>query len=577
MDSLDKLLQHKSQFLDYMANKRKVCATWLRQTTIHINRFYGFLDKNGINTLSGINKEMLNKFQLHLYTEHLISPDTVRCHMVTLRSFFSYLYMNNFITNNPVLGVELLKSPIPYYSKQKHYYTWKELIAKYRKHHLRNNYSIGNLKQKLTSIELLIKFLKTQGIKTIYKLTPVQIEKFKDYLDAYYSNSANHIFMKVCRLRFVCQFIKFFYYKGYLDSNPCRDVNYPKYRKEIKGINIRPNKIKSKPETILEELAGKYLDYRNSLGYSSKSFRCSFRPFMEYLLKQGITNPDDVTKADILGYQNWLTQPVRGNNKYSGSTMQKFLSAARCFFRFLVKYDLAKNDPTIVIELPNDTRSIPKVLMAQNDAARLLEAPDTSTTIGMRDRAILEVFYSTGVRANELAHLNPEDIDSNEGLIRINNPKGGPRFQRVVAIGKSACYWVKRYIDTARTVLQRVSGPLRPSTSEASQNPYLFLSAKGNRIASNTLNEITRQYAARLGLRKHITSHSWRVTCATLLLKNGADIRYVQEQLGHHCISSTQCYTRLHPKDLKRIHHKFHPQEISFRRDHRKDKRPLLK
>lgn len=558
IDLKEKLNQLRAQFIDYMANTRKICATWLRQTTVHMDTFCRFIGNiHTIDTLARIDKEIINQFQLHLYNEHLLSPNTVRCYLVTLRNFFSYLYMNSFIITNPMLGLELIKSPRPYYPKNKHYYTWQELIARYRKHHLRNRYTIANLKQKLFSIEQFIGFLKTQGVKTIYKIKPIHLEGFKKYLNTYYTNSNTHIFMKVLRLRFACQFIKFFYFKGYLNTNPCCNIDYSKYRQEIGALNITSKRIQRKPKTRLEELIERYLTYRDSVGYSLRSFMSSITPFRQYFLKEGISDPDQVTKAHILGYQNWLTQLRYKGNKYSSSTIQKFLSGPRRFFRFLIKYDMAKNDPTIVIDLPKDSRSLPRTLMTHNDAYRLLEAPDISTVVGMRDRAILEVFYSTGGRADEIAHLQVADIDFGEGLIRINNPKGGPRFQRVVAIGESACFWVKRYMATARPVL---AGSIR-------QNPYLFLSTRGNRIGGSTLNEITRQYAARLGLRKQITSHSWRVTCATLLLKNGADIRYVQEQLGHHCIASTQRYTRLHPKDLKKIHHKFHPQEIRLRKD----------
>lgn len=134
--------------------------------------------------------------------------------------------------------------------------------------------------------------------------------------------------------------------------------------------------------------------------------------------------------------------------------------------------------------------------------------------------------------------------------MRINVAKGGEAYQRVIPIGKLACYWVKRYIDGVRQGL-----------SNNNTSDWLFLSTRNCKMKRQAINCVVKKYAYQAGLRKMITTHSFRVTCGTHMLKNDADIRYVQEQLGHRSIRTTQDYTRLVPKDLKRIHGLCHPRE----------------
>lgn len=539
-----------------MANTRKICPTWLHQMSNYLKRFYSFIAGNGTDDLNKVTREQLIQFQLYLYSEHLLAKDTVRCHIVTLRSFYNYLYLNNLVSNNPTIGLGLVPSPAACQVGSRRHYTWKELITRFKKDHYRNNYTLLCLKQKLSGINLFIKFLRTQHVRTIYKVKPIHIENYKQYLDSYYSNSSNPVFMKVLAVKRACRFLRFFYYKGYIEKDPASCIDYSQYRKELEKTAKQENPA-IKEKTRLEETIDKFLSYRNSLYYRSKNFTSTMRPLVKFLSLQKIDDPGLVTKRHMLEFQKWLPYQRYGNgSRYSQGTIQKFLISAKSFWQFLVKYDLVNTDPTVVLELPRRRNFQPFRVMTRREVDILLALPDTGTILGVRDRAIFEVFYSTGMRANELSHLQPEDIDFTEGLVCVQHPKGGPEFKRVVAIGKIACEWVKKYITTARPVLLEES---------KSRSPYLFLSKKGNRIAPITLNEITKQYLFKAGIRKNITSHSWRITCGTFMLKNGADIRYVQEQLGHRDIRSTQGYTRLIPKDLKRIHRKFHPREIESR------------
>jgi integrase/recombinase XerD len=222
----------------------------------------------------------------------------------------------------------------------------------------------------------------------------------------------------------------------------------------------------------------------------------------------------------------------------------------KALFEYLRLSLRVQHDPTHVIELPKVGKGIPHVLMSRHEVEKLLALPDVATPMGVRDRAIMEVFYSSGLRLNELCHLKEEDLLFQEGMVRVMVPKGGPSKQRVVAIGRTACEWVRRYLDEARPV---IVGKNKPE--------YLFINSEGGSLQKQNLVNVMRNYRLKAGFKKQITTHSFRVTCATEMLRNRADIRYVQAQLGHESLKSTQIYARVLPTDLKKVHQRTHPRE----------------
>jgi len=167
----------------------------------------------------------------------------------------------------------------------------------------------------------------------------------------------------------------------------------------------------------------------------------------------------------------------------------------------------------------------------------------------------MEVLYSTGIRNDELCHLKLEDINYEDGLVKISHPKGGIGFQRVIPIGRIACEHVKKYLQEARPKF--LGGQVDSS--------YVFLNNFGTRLKRNVLTKYMLTYRLKTNIRNKITAHSFRVTCATGMLKNNAGLRYIQEQLGHRSLMSTQIYTRVYPKDLKRVHSKTHPREKIYK------------
>ena len=240
---------------------------------------------------------------------------------------------------------------------------------------------------------------------------------------------------------------------------------------------------------------------------------------------------------------------VRGNPASSGYKGY-LLWGVKLFFRFLIRDEYLTKDPCVDLETIKIERPLPKNYLNEKEVFQLINKPRLNhDPLSYRDKAILEVLFSTAIRCNELVSLNIEDIDFYQEMLRVNNPKGGKSRQRVVPIDRTTLETVRKYLKVARPQLDN------------GDEKALFVSYRGHRLINDSVLNIVKKYAHQCGFRKNITTHSLRVTCATLLHKNGAPIRHIQEQLGHKLITSTQIYTRLLPLDLKSVHRRCHPLE----------------
>jgi integrase/recombinase XerD len=179
---------------------------------------------------------------------------------------------------------------------------------------------------------------------------------------------------------------------------------------------------------------------------------------------------------------------------------------------------------------------------------KLLKIPDTGTKEGYRDRAILEIFYSTGIRRGELLNLKKEDIDYEGGYLRVNQGKGSK--DRVVPLGRIACKYAENYIKG-----------IRPWFVNSREIPELFVGKKGYKLSNSGLGEIIKKYAVKSEIPKPISPHTFRRTCATEMIKNNANLMHVKEMLGHSSTEATQIYCNLSITDLKKAHAKYHPRE----------------
>lgn len=229
-------------------------------------------------------------------------------------------------------------------------------------------------------------------------------------------------------------------------------------------------------------------------------------------------------------------------------TLAIALTAVREFGRWLERTGVASRDPTRDIRIPRRPRRLPRQVLSASEVEAVLGVPDTSRPAGLRLRAILELFYSTGLRRGELINLALADVDRERGVLTVRLGKGGR--DRVVPVGARALGWVDRYV-----------GEVRPLHAGRADPGHLFLGRRGRKLAENRLSEAVAGALARAGFPGRGSCHFLRHTMATLMLENGADVRVIQELLGHEHLGTTAVYTHVAIGHLKRIHAETHPAE----------------
>jgi integrase/recombinase XerD len=267
------------------------------------------------------------------------------------------------------------------------------------------------------------------------------------------------------------------------------------------------------------------------------------RRFAEFLRKREKQNLQDVTREDVVDFLASLYKA-----KLDSRSVARFLVSLRGFYKFAMMENMVSADPTENLESPKIRSTLPTYLRVE-EIEKLLEAPDLSTPLGLRDRAMLEVLYSTGLRVSELLNLRISDIDMGVGCVRCIG-KGDK--ERLVPIGRKAIEAVEQYLAHGRQKFARPSSP--PPHSQS-----LFLTSIGRRMSRVGIWKILHDYGMRLGLRGRLTPHKLRHSFATHLLEGGADLRSVQMMLGHADISTTQIYTHVVEERLKQIYKAHHP------------------
>jgi integrase/recombinase XerD len=277
-------------------------------------------------------------------------------------------------------------------------------------------------------------------------------------------------------------------------------------------------------------------------GLSANTLRAylgDVRDFIRFLTEQCIEEAAAVDGACLRRYLRDLHRRSR-----SATTQARKLSALRGYFGFLTADGLIPTDPSQEIELPKRGRRLPAVL-SRAEVERLLSAVDPGSPLGERDRAFLELLYATGVRVSELIRLSLQDLDPREGFVVV---RGKGDKERLVPVGRRALAAVAIYARQGRALLNRGHG-----------RRILFLNWRGGPLSRMGAWKIIRKHARRAGISKPIGPHTFRHTFATHLLEGGADLRAVQEMLGHADISTTQIYTHLDRTYLKQVHRSFHP------------------
>lgn len=269
--------------------------------------------------------------------------------------------------------------------------------------------------------------------------------------------------------------------------------------------------------------------------------------FVGWCEERSIHRPAEVTKGVVERYQKSLFHYRKKDGKPLNATTQGgLLSAVAVFFRFLEKRGLILANPAAAIEMPRRERRLPAAVMSPKEVELVLNKIDTSQPLGVRDRALLELLYSSGIRRFELAKLDIADLDAARGTLTVRLGKG--KKGRVVPVGERALKWIDKYLVE-----------VRPFHAIEPDDGALFIASTGERFSNGVLTQLARKRLDAAGIKKRGACHIFRHSAATGMLENGADVRVIQELLGHAYLSSTQIYTHVTISRLKEVHAKTHP------------------
>ncbi|MGI1826613.1 site-specific tyrosine recombinase XerD [Ligilactobacillus salivarius] len=269
------------------------------------------------------------------------------------------------------------------------------------------------------------------------------------------------------------------------------------------------------------------------------SYGIDLKLFLEYLRENEIPSFKQVNKEVIVNYM----QSEKNNNKANSSILRS-VSSLRKFFQYLAQEKIIEKDPMLLIDTPKKKQHLPQVL-TKEEVEKLLHSPNTGQVLGLRDRAMLELMYATGLRISEIINLKLEDLHLTMGTLQT---LGKGHKERIVPVGDEAIKWINRYLEEAR-----------PKLLKQKRSNYLFLNFHGNNLTRQGVWKNLKAEVRKAGIQKNITPHTLRHSFATHILENGADLRIVQELLGHADISTTQIYTHLSNKQLADIYNRAHP------------------
>jgi integrase/recombinase XerC len=308
------------------------------------------------------------------------------------------------------------------------------------------------------------------------------------------------------------------------------------------------------PVLLLEEAIALFVKYlHHEKGYSQhtqRNYQVDLHQFASFLVSQKACAPKETgCDVSIEEIESTVIRKYVGSlyGKRKRTTIARKLSAVRTFFLFLEKEGVIKINPAVEVQSPKLEKYIPSHLPV-DDVFRLMDLPDRENALGLRDLAILEVLYSCGIRVAELAGMNVSSIDDDQRLVKVTGK--GDR-ERLVPIGRQALKAVKAYLEA--------TGDIRKRKALKAQDDPLFMNFRGGRLTTRSIGRIVKRYVGAGGMAEDISPHSMRHTFATHLLDGGADLRSVQELLGHKSLATTQKYTHVSLKRLTEVYDKTHP------------------
>jgi integrase/recombinase XerD len=329
---------------------------------------------------------------------------------------------------------------------------------------------------------------------------------------------------------------------GRLGSPPRRDRRLDKIKHIEKLATVTAGSLGHYVLRYLRDLA-----IRNYSHHTIRGSRVCLRLFLVWCEDRGLVDPAEVTLSVLRRYQSHVFHHVKADGRRLSSIAQSDrVGAVRRFFAWMEDQGHLPSNPAVKLHLPRVEKHLPRSVLTAEEAEEVLAQPDLETAQGLRDRALLETLYATGMRRQEVEAMRVEDLDFAAGVVFVRQGKG--RKDRMIPLSERAAAWLTRYLEEVRPRVLRGQDP-----------GFVFLGRWGRPLSASQIAKIVQTCAQSADLGKEATCHTFRHTLATLMLEGGADIRYVQQMLGHATIATTEIYTHVAIRKLKEVHAATHP------------------
>ncbi len=293
-----------------------------------------------------------------------------------------------------------------------------------------------------------------------------------------------------------------------------------------------------------------YLEALSSRNYAATTVehrRHALKLFLTWAVERDLQRASQITRPILETFQRWLWRYQKANGQRMGwSTQRERLGTVKDFFRWLTRQNVILHNPASELELPRPEKRLPQEVLSFSEVERLLAVPNVTDPLGVRDRAMLELFYSTGMRRTELCRLDLPDVNTERRTVHVRQGKG--KKDRVVPMGLQAIAWLERYL-----------AEVRPRLCLDTRTQALFLTGYGDAFNPDVLSRMVSGWLKQAGLKRKGCCHVLRHSCALHMLENGADIRFIQQLLGHEKLDTTAIYTEVSIKQLQEVHTRCHP------------------
>lgn len=429
---------------------------------------------------------------------------------------------------------------------------WAARVLEYLTSCEERSLAAETIEQRRNALSRFVVWCKERGVAHPKDATQPLLERYRQSLAMHHTDDGRpwSVAHQFALMQAVRGFFVWLHRQGYVATNPAVAVELPRFWMNHPRKRADDGFSDLADPTGFARRALEFLDWCETKGHSVstvKGRRKALRVFLRWCREVGIAHPRDVTREHLARYQRWaFTHRTDDGKPWSMTYQFALLDVVRLLFSWMVKQNLVLINPASELELPRIQKSLPKQVLTRDEVERIMLQPDLTTPRGLRDRAILETLYSTAIRRAELTRLSLYDVNMEWGTVTVRLGKGGK--DRVVPIGERALTWMRRYLCDARPYL--VSG---------ADNGLLFLSTRGKPLSVEVLTSDVHDYVKAAGVKKPGSCHLFRHTAATLMLENGADLRFIQALLGHASITTTTIYTAVSIRKLKEVHTATHP------------------